>query len=159
MTRICILSTAAALLALPALPLRGEEPKPGVSLTVYNNNFALVKDRRLLEQPLKKGTNVVRFRDVAATIDATSVHFRSITDPSATVDEQNFEFDLVSADKLLHKYIDQKITVVASDGRTYEGILMSFDARQLVLSQGSVAPFFCRVRGAPPTSHEGGAAC
>ena len=109
-------------LSPPAASLRGDEPKPGVSLTVYNDNFALVKDRRLLEEAFRKGTNIVRFRDVAATIDATSVHFRSLTDPAATVDEQNFEFDLVNADKLLQKYIDKKLTAVTADGRTYEGI-------------------------------------
>jgi hypothetical protein len=140
----------AALFVMAAIapPLQGQEATPGVSLTVYNNNFALVKDRRLLEEAFRKGTNVVRFRDVAATIDATSVHFRSITDPAATVDEQNYEFDLVNADKLLHKYIDQKLTVVASDGRTYEGILMSYDPRQLVLAQDKEkGPIFMVERG------------
>jgi hypothetical protein len=112
-----------------------QQPKPGVSLTIYNNNFALVKDRRELEEPLKAGINVVRFRDVASTIDATSVHFRSLTDPTATVDEQNYEFDLVDANKLLQKYIDKEITVFTTDGRLYEGVLLSYDDRQLVLAE------------------------
>ena len=135
-------------LSPPAATLRGDEPKPGVSLTVYNDNFALVKDRRLLEEAFRKGTNIVRFRDVAATIDATSVHFRSLTDPAATVDEQNFEFDLVNADKLLQKYIDKKLTAITTDGRTYEGILMSFDPRQLVLAADpKKGPIFMVERG------------
>ena len=72
-------------MALVAWPAAAADPKPGVQLSVYNNNFALVKDRRLLDQEMRKGFNLVRFRDVASTIDATSVHFRSLTDPSATV--------------------------------------------------------------------------
>jgi hypothetical protein len=146
MQRFSILTIA--LLAAGGPAPAAEDGKPGVSLTVYNNNFALIKDRRLLDEALKTGSNIVRFRDVAGTIDATSVHFRSLTDPSATVDEQNFEFDLVNADKLLQKYIDKRITAVTSDGRSYEGTLMSFDARQLVLAQDrDKGPIFMVERG------------
>jgi hypothetical protein len=148
MTRNTLLFLAAAVLAASAPAGAADAPKPGVNLTVYNNNFALVKDRRALDQSLKEGSNIVRFRDVAATIDATSVHFRSLTDPAATVEEQNYEFDLVGADKLLQKYIDKKITALTTDGRSYEGILMSFDARQLVLTQDKEkGPIFMVERG------------
>jgi len=112
-----------------------ERPQAGVKLTIYNDNFALVKDCRVLDEPLAKGINLIRFRDVASTIDATSVYFRSLTDPEASVVEQNYEFDLVNADKLLAKYIDQPITVYTTDGNLYEGVLMSFDGRQLVLAR------------------------
>ena len=139
MNRLRTFFAAAALsapltLLLAASAPAADEPQPGVNLTIYNDNFALVKDRRLLEDAWRKGVNIVRFRDVAATIDATSVHFRSLTDPAATVDEQNYEFDLVDANKLLQKYIDKSIVVLTTDGQRYEGILMSFDARQLVLA-------------------------
>ncbi len=105
-----------------------------VRLTVYNNNFVLVKDRRRLEVGLEKGLNVVRFGDVAGTIDATSVYFRSLTDPAGTtVVEQNYEYDLVDANKLLHKYIDKEITVLTKDNQLYEGTLLSFGGGQIVL--------------------------
>src|SRR5262249_33242424 len=62
---------------------------------------ALVKDHRLVLN-LKKGDNIVRFTEVAATIDPTSVRFVSNTDPTGTeVVEQNFEYDLANADALL----------------------------------------------------------
>ena len=139
---------AAIMTATVALPARAEKAKPGMHLTIYNGNFALVKDRRTLDEPLRKGLNIVRFRDVASTIDATSVHFRSLTDPTATVDEQNYEFDLVNANKLLRKYIDKQITVYTTDGRSYEGILMSYDARQLVLAEDrEKGPIFMVERG------------
>jgi hypothetical protein len=117
----------------PPPPAKGDD-KPGLHLTIYNDNFALVKDRRELPQELKAGLNVLPFRDVAATLDPTSVHFRSLTDPAAQVVEQNYEFDLVNADKLLQKYIDQKITAHTRDGKSYEGILLSFDPARLVLA-------------------------
>ena len=135
-------------MGLVAFGQEGAPSKPGVSLTVYNDNFALVKDRRELDEALKKGLNVIRFRDVASTIDATSVHFRSLTDPAAAVAEQNYEFDLVNADKLLTKYIDKPITAFTTDGKVYEGVLMSFDGRQLVLAKDKEqGPIFVVERG------------
>lgn len=116
-----------------AAPADEKENQPGVDVTVYNQNFALVKDRRQIE--LKKGLTEVRFTDVAATIDPTSVRFVSVTDPAGTgVVEQNYEFDLVNADKVLQKYIDKPIKVFTKDGNLYEGVLMSFDGRQIVLA-------------------------
>lgn len=133
-TRSCLIIHA--VLAVTAAGAVAEpQAKPGVSLTVYNNDFALVKDRRELDEAMKKGINLIRFRDVASTIDATSVHFRSLTDPKAAVVEQNYEFDLVNADKLLAKYIDKQLTAFTADGNVYEGTLMSFDGRQLVLAK------------------------
>jgi hypothetical protein len=145
---LALLLAAAALVAVgsglaapekPATPPDAAKPaadaRPGVHLTIYNDNYALIKDRRELPDAFKAGVNVVQFRDVASTLDATSVHFRSLTDPSAQVTEQNYEFDLVNADKLLQKYIDQKITAHTRDGKNYEGTLLSFDAQRLVIAE------------------------
>jgi hypothetical protein len=152
----CTFSLITAII-VPALAQAAAKPETGVRLTIYNDNFALVKDQRMLDEPLKKGINVIRFRDVASTIDATSVYFRSLTDPEASVVEQNYEFDLVNADKLLTKYIDKPITVftggaasgaTAGEGQTYEGTLMSFDGRQLVLAKDKEkGPIFMVERG------------
>ncbi|MDD4954767.1 MAG: DUF4139 domain-containing protein [Candidatus Omnitrophica bacterium] len=104
-----------------------------VELTVYNQNFALVKDQRNLD--LKKGVNKVDFKDVASLIEPTSVHFVSLTAPDACyILEQNYEYDLVSSDKLLSKYIDKNIKIVTKDAKTYEGILSSYDAGNIVIS-------------------------
>ncbi|MBW1717755.1 MAG: DUF4140 domain-containing protein [Deltaproteobacteria bacterium] len=79
-----------------------------LNVTVYNDNGALVNEQRSLK--LKKGINEIRFTNVAARIDPTSVSFLSLTDPKGTVVlEQNFEYDLVSTDKLLRKYLDEEI--------------------------------------------------
>lgn len=108
----------------------GQTPAPvvaegeGVELAVYNQNLALVKDHRSLD--LSEGLNEVRFTDVAAQIDPTSVHFRSVTDPEGTVVlEQNYEYDIVGSAKLLRKYVDQEISLVTQDGQTYAGTLLS----------------------------------
>ena len=133
---VVVMLLVVAALAVAASALAGAAPAPpaeeGVSLTVYNQNFAVVKEVRNLKLDGKVST--IQFRDVAKQIDPTSVHFKSLTDPEGTaVLEQNYEFDLVSADKLLDKYIDKKIGVVTKQGTKYAGTLLSFDAQQLVL--------------------------
>jgi len=125
---VCVFVVSAGVTVRAAPPA-----KPGVTLTVYNGNYAMVKDVRNFE--LVKGVQVVKFRDVASSIDATSVAFKSFTDPKTSVLEQNYEYDLVSADKLLTKYIDKALTVLTKDGKVYTGTLLSFDAGQLVLKQ------------------------
>jgi hypothetical protein len=81
------------------------------------------------------GRSEVRFKDVAATIVPESVQFHALKpEDGATVIEQNYEFDLVSADKLLDKYIDRKIGIVTQEGDLIEGTLLSADANQLVLA-------------------------
>ena len=120
-------------LALATTTLAADKPEEGVALTIYNQNFGVVRERRKVDVPEKIGT--IQFTDVASQIDGTSVHFKSLTDPSATVLEQNYEYDLVSADKLLEKYIDKQIAVLTKDGSRYSGKLLSFDANQLVIRQ------------------------
>lgn len=90
--------------------------------------YGLVRELRPID--LKAGANEVRFTDVAAGIDPTTVGFLSRTDPAGTnVLEQNYEFDLVSPEKLLEKYVDKTVIVerAAGDGKaeTIEGTLLS----------------------------------
>ncbi len=124
----------AAVLALAtSAAFAADKTDEGVALTIYNQNFAVVRETRKME--IKQKSDTLRFTDVAAQIDGTSVHFKSLTDTAATVLEQNFEYDLVSADKLLQKYIDKSLTVLTKDGSRYYGNLLSFDPGQLVLRQ------------------------
>jgi hypothetical protein len=107
-----------------------------VQVTVYNQNFGVVKEQRELN--LSKGLNIFRFEDVARFIDATSVKFKSMTDPEGTsVIEQNYEFDLVNANKLLDRFLGKEIKVIARNGKFYDGTLMSYDDRQLVVMKGA----------------------
>jgi hypothetical protein len=84
-----------------------------VSITIYNDNLGLVKDVRTVE--LKTGTQNLWFEGVAAQIDPTSVHIRSIDAPNAlSVIEQNFEYDLVSPERLMQKYIGQTVELITT---------------------------------------------
>jgi len=89
--------------------------------------YAVVRHERQLA--LEKGRNLVRFSDVAALIDPTTVSFESLTDPAGTsVVEQNFQFDLVSTQKLLERYVDRRIAVDQVRGtgvESFAGTLLS----------------------------------
>ncbi len=117
------------------------ETKNGTELTVYNQNFALVKDIRTLM--LKQGVNLVKFMDVAAKIDSTSVLFEDLDFADTIVLEQNYEYDLVSKSKLLEKYLDKEITVTSIEGNdssTYTGKILSYsDGLILQTSNGIVS--------------------
>ncbi|HEY3360857.1 MAG TPA: DUF4139 domain-containing protein [Methanosarcina sp.] len=109
----------------------------GTEVTVYNNNLALVKERRELE--LNSGVNRIEYTDVAALIDPTSVMFEDTKNKDTAVLEQNYEYDLVSGSKLLEKFLDKEITVTEKEGGTYTGTLLSSgDGVVLRLSDGKV---------------------
>jgi len=115
-----------------AVDEQAEPPASGVEVTVYNQNLGLIKEIRTLE--LAEGVNEVRFGDVAAAIDPTSVHFQSLTAPDDTlVLEQNYEYDIVGSSKLLLKYIDREIAVTTEQGDVYMGTLLSA-AEDLILA-------------------------
>ncbi len=103
-----------------------------LSLTVYNQNMALVRDVR--QTDFKKGVNTLKFRDVASSLIPESVLFKPLTNTgSISVLEQNYEYDLVNATKLLQKYVDKKIKILTKDDNIYQGVLSSFDLNQIVL--------------------------
>jgi hypothetical protein len=128
-----------------ALTIYSSAQAGSVSPQMYRNGgqgqsipgYAVVRHERRI--PLKAGRNEVRFTDVAALIDPTTVSFKSLSDPDGTrVVEQNFQFDLVSTQKLLEKYIDRDIGVEQARGDTVEsfsGMLLSTTGG-LVLRQG-----------------------
>jgi hypothetical protein len=95
-----------------------------VMVTIYNGNLGLVKDTR--EVRLPSGTHDVQFADVAAQIDPTSVHLKSLTDPAGLrILEQNYEYDLLTGQKLLEKYVGRKVRLYQSAGSFLEATLLS----------------------------------
>jgi len=69
----------------PQLIIAGEpEVKKGeFTITVYNDNLAMIKDSSIITN-LKNGLNIVRFHGVTSGIKPDSVSFKSLTDPSTT---------------------------------------------------------------------------
>ncbi len=95
-----------------------------VAITIYTGNLGLVKDVRELQLPA--GVHEVKFMDVAAQIDPTTVHLKSLTDPAAVhILEQNYEYDLLNPQKLLDKYVGKTVKLMTGDGTLVEAVLLS----------------------------------
>src|SRR5262249_34207657 len=114
----------------------------GVSLTIYNQNFGLVKDVRSVE--LKEGINYLRFEDVAAMIDPTSVSFESLTAPNAVVvREQNYQYDLMDPNTILSKSVGKnvKFKQVLANGQVQElsGVLLNPPAAAVSDTSGNTS--------------------
>jgi hypothetical protein len=104
--------------------------------------YALVRDARRMR--LEHGISTLRFTDVAARMDPTTVSFASKTDPLGTrVVEQAYQYDLVSSAKLLQRFIGETISVEQTLGERSErtsGTLLSADGGlTLALANGEIA--------------------
>ena len=111
------------LAAAAPVPITRDDQRD-LMVTVYNGNLGLVKDTR--EARLDAGTIEVNFMDVAAQIDPTSVHLKSLTDaPGLKILEQNYEYDLLTSEKLMEKYVGRKVRLYQSNGSFQEATLLS----------------------------------
>lgn len=87
--------------------------RTAVNITVYNNGYGLVRERR--EVRLPRGEFTLRYEDVTARINPATVQLRSLSDPRGlSVREQDFEYDLLSPDTLLAKYVGKPVTLLGS---------------------------------------------
>jgi hypothetical protein len=155
------LTTSTLICAASEATLVGDKPAEGVSLTVYSSadpagfdpqqfiqqqrmsgidnvwgvpGFGVVKSVRKLTIP--KGLGELAFTDVAAWIDPTTVSFVDLDDAKTTVLEQNFQFDLVSASKLMEKFLNREVVLRVAEGdgaATVSGTLLSANQGQAVL--------------------------
>ena len=125
-----ILKILSVVLFAVSLQSFGQNPsQKSVAVTVYNANLGVVKDLRELD--IKSGTSKIFLTDVAQYIDPTSVHIKINGD----VLEQNYQYDLVSLDKILKKYIDNEIQLIGENNEFIEGKLLSSFAGQIVIEK------------------------
>ena len=88
-----------------------------VAVTIYNENLALIKDQRKLQ--LQRGASALAFRDVSARMRPETALLRSVSAPgSLSVLEQNFDFDLLTPQKLLEKYVNRTVSIIRTNAAT-----------------------------------------
>ena len=94
-----------------------QNDQQSVAVSIYNGDLALVKDTRKVQ--LKTGLNALAMRDVSAQIRPETALLRSINAPgSLTLLEQNFDFDLLSPEKMLEKYVGKTVSLVKTNPTT-----------------------------------------
>ena len=93
------------------------EDQKSVAVTIYNENLALVKDTRTIK--LASGENQLAFRGVSAQMRPETAILRSLSRPTGMqIIEQNFDFDLLTPQKLLEKYTGKNIQIVRMNPAT-----------------------------------------
>jgi hypothetical protein len=90
-----------------------------VAVTIYNENLALVKDKRTIVLPAGKST--LAFREVSGMMRPETALLQSTSrQDDLEVVEQNFDFDLLTPQKLLEKYVGRTIGIVKTHPTTGE---------------------------------------
>ena len=124
----------AMLLAAPAAAQQVEEGPGGpdrVSLTVYNQNIALVEDVRNLNVPA--GRSRQEFPGVSASIRPETV---GLSGRGLSVVEQNFDYDLLTPGKLMESAVGGDVGIVRTNPGS--GAQETERARVLAANQGVV---------------------
>jgi hypothetical protein len=118
-----------------------------VAVTIYNNNLALIKDQRKIK--LSSGVNTLALRDVSAQIRPETALLRSINHTTGfSTLEQNFDFDLLTPQKLLEKYVGKNVTVLKVNPSN--GVETSESAQVLSANSGVVLKIGNRIETGIP---------
>lgn len=111
------------------------EQRESVTITVYNQNFGLVREIRALD--IARGRVELEYGDVASAIQPETVHIRALGGSgSLDVLEQNYRYDLLSPQKLLEKYVGRTVTVYRWNPQTERE--EAREAEVLAVNQGTI---------------------
>lgn len=117
-----------------------------VAVTIYNNNLALVKDSRAVQ--LERGEQSLAFRGVSAQLRPETALLRNVSNPgSLSVIEQNFDFDLLTPQKLLEKYTGKMVRIATTNPATGKETIES--AKILSTQNGTVVRIAERIETNP----------
>jgi hypothetical protein len=104
-----------------------DEADKSLSLTIYNSDLALVEHVRPLNVPA--GRHRIEFRGVSAQIMSQTVSFRA---DGLTLVEQNFDYDLLTPEKLMEKAVGQRVRIVRTNPGTGEEVEESAEVLSVV---------------------------
>jgi hypothetical protein len=118
-----------------------------VAVTIYNDNLALIKDARRVK--LDRDFNKLAWREVSAQMRPETALLRNLTNSSGfRLQEQNFDFDLLTPPKLLEKYLNKEVTVIRTNPAT--GTEIRETATVLATNGGAVLKFADRIETGVP---------
>lgn len=118
-----------------------DSAQQALAVSIYNDDLALIKDQRLVE--LEQGENRLAWRNVSVRIRPETALLNDTSGQlGLTLIEQNFDFDLLTPQSLLKKYVGRTVQVIRdhdSGGRTVE------TATVLAVNDGVVLRFPDRI--------------
>jgi len=136
MKQCTVIITILYLFAALVISQAGER---SIVINIYNGGFSQITEIRQVE--LVRGINNLEFLDIAEKIDPGSI---SLSGDGLEVRTADYRYDLISGNRLLHKFIGQEIEFKKDDS-LYSGTLLSFDDDYLYLGlkggSGAVAIF------------------
>jgi hypothetical protein len=111
----CAPALALGLAGVAALPLAAQDADKRLSLTIYNSNLALVEHVRPVS--VAAGRHRIEFAGVSAQIMSQTVSFGGT---GLSIVEQNFDYDLLTPEKLMEKAVGQTVRIVRTNPGTGE---------------------------------------
>lgn len=146
--RVLALAILAAfsLNAFSAEKVSRAEDREEVAVTIYNDSLALIKEVRRI--PFDRGVNSIALRDVSAKMRPETASLRALGGGSLRLIEQNFDFDLLTPQKLLEKYIGRSVTVIRTNPAT--GAETREPAEVLATNGGVVLKYADRIETGVP---------
>lgn len=92
----------------------GASDRQATAITVYNDDLALIKERRKVSLPA--GPVRLSLREVSAKMRPETALLRATSGAPLGLVEQNFDFDLLTPGKMLEKYVGREVTVLRAIG-------------------------------------------
>jgi len=105
-----LIAAGAAAQPAPTETVSQAQDRQAVAVTIYNQSLALIREERQIN--LNAGRNLLALREVSAKIKPQTASLSSLSGARLTLREQNFDFDLLTPQKLLDKYVGKTVTVV-----------------------------------------------
>ena len=137
---------AACLPAAAAETVSRAEDREEVAVTIYNDSLALIKEVRRI--PFERGANSIALRDVSAKMRPETASLRALGGGGLRLVEQNFDFDLLTPQKLLEKYVGRSVTVIKTNPAT--GAETREPAEVLATNGGVVLKYADRIETGVP---------
>lgn len=135
-----------ATLSSPGLAMDQEQrvddsARRSLAVTIYNDDLALIKDQRLVR--LEQGDNRLAWRNVSVRIrPETALLNERSGELDLTLLEQNFDFDLLTPNTLLKKYLGRQVEVIRANDA---GERVTESATVLAVNDGVVLRYGNRI--------------
>ncbi len=136
-----LLSVLAAMVTLAAgatVPLLQSDRSDlrQVDVTVYNHNLALVREIRELDLP--QGDFTLEYKDVPSSIRPATLLVSSGPKSGLFLYDQNYEYDLMTPDKILQKFVGSDIAWIQEDGSRVTGRLLGMNSKPVFQVGGEI---------------------